>query len=175
MTAHLTREHGDGERSWQRAVTEPRALYEHDQDQDEDEAESLGAGEAVIPDALLYYRSRGTGGADNSGDGGSMLRAFVEVDRATMGPERLAAKLGAYACLHQYVPTPPPGARHRLAGQEPARETGGGGTRCSRGCCSSWTAPDPPASTPGLRLCGPLPEDSDRPRYCATFPSWPHP
>ncbi|GGJ60117.1 replication-relaxation family protein [Streptomyces brasiliensis] len=59
---------------------------------------ALGGGEAVIPDALLYYRS--------CGDGGSMLRAFVEVDRATMGPERLAAKLGAYARLHAYVPTP---------------------------------------------------------------------
>jgi hypothetical protein len=60
----------------------------------------LGGGEAVIPDALLYYRSRGTRGADKSGDsedGGAMLRAFVEVDRATMGPERLAAKIHAYA------------------------------------------------------------------------------
>ncbi|MET9913554.1 hypothetical protein ABZZ74_43565 [Streptomyces sp. NPDC006476] len=35
-----------------------------------------------------------------------MLRAFVEVDRATMGPERLAAKLTAYARLHDYIPTP---------------------------------------------------------------------
>ncbi|WP_327188292.1 hypothetical protein [Streptomyces sp. NBC_01334] len=35
-----------------------------------------------------------------------MLRAFLEVDRATMGPERLASKLRAYARLHQYVPTP---------------------------------------------------------------------
>ncbi|MEU6291736.1 replication-relaxation family protein [Streptomyces sp. NPDC046988] len=80
----------------------------------------LGGGEAVIPDALLYYRSHGTGagGADGSGDGGSMLRAFVEVDRATMGPERLAAKLGAYARLHAYVPAPPPGTRPRLAVQE---------------------------------------------------------
>ncbi|MGI5135588.1 MULTISPECIES: replication-relaxation family protein [unclassified Streptomyces] len=58
---------------------------------------SLG-GEAVIPDAHLYYRT--------SNHGGSMLRAFVEVDRATMGPERLAVKLGAYARLHTYVPTP---------------------------------------------------------------------
>ncbi|MGV9291020.1 replication-relaxation family protein [Streptomyces sp. NPDC003719] len=77
---------------------------------------SLGSGEAVIPDALLYYRSHVTSGADNSRDGrdgGAMLRAFVEVDRATMGPERLAAKLGAYARLHQYVPTPPPGARQQ--------------------------------------------------------------
>ncbi len=84
----------------------------------------LGGGEAVIPDALLYYRSRGTGtgtgGADGSGsgDGGSMLRAFIEVDRATMGPERLAAKLGAYARLHAYVPAPPPGTRPRLTVQE---------------------------------------------------------
>ncbi|MEV7797058.1 replication-relaxation family protein [Streptomyces sp. NPDC087512] len=83
---------------------------------------SLGGGEAVIPDALLYYRSSGTDGTDNSGDDGSMLRAFVEVDRATMGPERLAAKIHAYARLHQYVPTPLPGARHRTAGQEPTRE-----------------------------------------------------
>ncbi|MFC7994367.1 replication-relaxation family protein [Streptomyces pilosus] len=78
----------------------------------------LGGGEAVIPDALLYYRSRGTGSAESGEGGGSMLRAFVEVDRATMGPERLAAKLGAYARLHQYVPAPPPGTRHQLAVQE---------------------------------------------------------
>ncbi|GHB79810.1 hypothetical protein GCM10010377_82310 [Streptomyces viridiviolaceus] len=71
----------------------------------------LGSGEAVIPDALLYYRCA---------DEGVMLRAFVEVDRATMGPERLAAKIHAYARLHQYMPAP--GARHRPAGQEPARE-----------------------------------------------------
>jgi hypothetical protein len=78
----------------------------------------LGGGEAVIPDALLYYRSHDTGTADSSRDGGAMLRAFVEVDRATMGPERLAAKLGAYARLHQYVPAPPPGTRRSLAVQE---------------------------------------------------------
>jgi hypothetical protein len=61
---------------------------------------SLGSGEAVIPDALLFYR-RGREGGD-----GAMLRAFVEVDRATMGPERLAAKLTAYARLHRYTPAP---------------------------------------------------------------------
>ncbi|MFI5474568.1 replication-relaxation family protein [Streptomyces cacaoi] len=61
----------------------------------------VGGGDAVIPDALIYYQ-RGRQG----GGGGSMLRAFLEVDRATMGPERLAAKLRAYARLHQYVPTP---------------------------------------------------------------------
>ncbi|MEU9737429.1 replication-relaxation family protein [Streptomyces sp. NPDC048002] len=65
---------------------------------------SLGAGEAVIPDALLYYRHGKRGR-------GSMLRAFVEIDRATMGPERLAAKIGAYARLHDYVPAPPVGRR----------------------------------------------------------------
>ncbi|MEW2267064.1 replication-relaxation family protein [Streptomyces sp. NPDC047853] len=74
----------------------------------------IGSGEAVIPDALLYYRC---GPAD--GDTGSMLRAFVEVDRATMGPERLAAKLPAYERLHRYVPVIP-GRRPTL--QEPAVE-----------------------------------------------------
>jgi hypothetical protein len=75
----------------------------------------VGNGEAVIPDALLFYR-RGS----RDGDGGSMLRAFVEVDRATMGPEQLAAKLTAYARLHRYVPAP--GRRQRLAFQEPLEE-----------------------------------------------------
>ncbi|WP_405953445.1 replication-relaxation family protein [Streptomyces phaeochromogenes] len=72
----------------------------------------IGSGEAVIPDALLYYRH-------GSADDGSMLRAFVEVDRATMGPERLAAKLTAYARLHGYVPSVP-GRRPTI--QEPALE-----------------------------------------------------
>ncbi|WP_330323476.1 replication-relaxation family protein [Streptomyces pseudovenezuelae] len=63
---------------------------------------SLGNGEAVIPDALLYYRTSESGG-DEDGRG-VMRRAFVEVDRATMGPERLAAKLTAYARLHSYAP-----------------------------------------------------------------------
>ncbi|TQJ37063.1 protein involved in plasmid replication-relaxation [Streptomyces sp. SLBN-115] len=60
----------------------------------------IGGGEAVIPDALIYYQRGSRNG------GGSMLRAFLEVDRATMGPERLAAKLRAYARLHQYAPAP---------------------------------------------------------------------
>ncbi|MCX5095859.1 replication-relaxation family protein [Streptomyces sp. NBC_00365] len=74
----------------------------------------IGSGEAVIPDALLYYKR---GPAD--GDNGAMLRTFVEVDRATMGPERLAAKLPAYERLHRYVPVVP-GRRPTL--QEPALE-----------------------------------------------------
>ncbi|MFF4838387.1 replication-relaxation family protein [Streptomyces sp. NPDC001315] len=75
----------------------------------------VGGGEAVIPDALLYYR-RGPG----DGDGGAMLRAFVEVDRATMGPERLAAKLGAYERLHRYAAVPV--GRRRSFNQEPVEE-----------------------------------------------------
>ncbi|NMI55687.1 MULTISPECIES: replication-relaxation family protein [unclassified Streptomyces] len=76
----------------------------------------IGSGEAVIPDALMYYRC---GPAD--GDNGAMVRAFVEVDRATMGPERLAAKLPAYERLHRYMPTIP-GRRRPTIGQEPALE-----------------------------------------------------
>ncbi|MDQ1041596.1 hypothetical protein QFZ75_008098 [Streptomyces sp. V3I8] len=74
----------------------------------------LGSGEAVIPDALVYYRTREAGGA--------MVRAFVEVDRATMGPERLAAKVAAYARLHRYVPVP--GGRHRGYGTQLATQQG---------------------------------------------------
>ncbi|WP_307160930.1 replication-relaxation family protein [Streptomyces rishiriensis] len=61
----------------------------------------IGGGEAVIPDALLYHQR----GSRNGGEG-SMLRAFLEVDWATMGPERLVSKLRAYARLHQYAPAP---------------------------------------------------------------------
>ncbi|MFJ9634876.1 replication-relaxation family protein [Streptomyces sp. NPDC101175] len=74
----------------------------------------IGSGEAVIPDALLYYRHGPAGG-----EGGSMVRAFVEVDRATMGPERLAAKLTAYDRLFHYVSVVP-GRRPTV--QEPAVE-----------------------------------------------------
>ncbi|MFI9772894.1 replication-relaxation family protein [Streptomyces sp. NPDC052415] len=68
----------------------------------------LGGGEAVVPDALLYYQRRG-----QDGGGGSMLRAFVEVDRATMGPERLAAKITAYERLYRYMPASVPAGRAR--------------------------------------------------------------
>ncbi|MEU1457368.1 replication-relaxation family protein [Streptomyces avermitilis] len=78
----------------------------------------VGGGEAVIPDALVYYRS----GAGHDGDGSAMLRAFLEVDRATMGPERLAAKLGTYARLHRYVPAPAGVSRPTAGGTEPGRE-----------------------------------------------------
>ncbi|WP_328876793.1 replication-relaxation family protein [Streptomyces sp. NBC_00299] len=77
---------------------------------------SLGSGEAVIPDALLYYRRGRTGS-----DGWSMLRAFVEVDRATMGPERLASKIIAYERLYRHVPVAvgrPRAAVHQLPTEE---------------------------------------------------------
>ncbi|MEU1201194.1 replication-relaxation family protein [Streptomyces sp. NPDC005813] len=77
---------------------------------------SLGSGGAVIPDALLYYQ----GGSRNSGRG-SMLRAFIEVDRATMGPERLSAKIGAYERLYRYAPVPFGRSRRGLS-EDPARE-----------------------------------------------------
>lgn len=70
----------------------------------------LGNGEAVIPDALLYYR--------RSQGGGGLLWAFVEVDRATMGPERLAAKLTVYARLHRYAPAPVARPPHTADGGE---------------------------------------------------------
>ncbi|PWJ07765.1 hypothetical protein DKG34_10050 [Streptomyces sp. NWU49] len=99
----------------------------------------LGGGEAVIPDALLYYQRRsadGASGADGAhrtddaggaGDtegtrGGVMLRAFVEVDRAPMGPERLAAKLSSYARLHRYAPAPAARPRQQPFPQ-PVQET----------------------------------------------------
>lgn len=79
-----------------------------------------GSGEAAIPDALLYYRCHRC--RDSGGSGGAMLRAFVEVDRTTMGPERLAAKLTAYARLHTHVPAPAPDARRRPVALEPLQE-----------------------------------------------------
>ncbi|MFF7130494.1 replication-relaxation family protein [Streptomyces sp. NPDC008240] len=59
----------------------------------------LGDGEKVIPDAVMHYTVTGE-------DQRTKLRAFVEVDRATMGSERLAAKLIEYARLWSYAPQP---------------------------------------------------------------------
>ena len=142
----------------------------------------LGSGEAVIPDALLYYQRHpansahhtagmdygdGAGGADGTGStggtdggngegndvrGGVMLRAFVEVDRATMGPERLAAKLGHYARLHSYThPHPWPDSGNNFSPNQ-HRRPGASATPSSPACCSSSTGPAPQvlrtASTP---------------------------
>ncbi|MFE5753837.1 hypothetical protein ACFQ7M_38295 [Streptomyces massasporeus] len=62
----------------------------------------------------------------DTGRARSPLRAFVEVDRATMGPERLTAKLSAYERLHRYVPVVP-GRWPTL--QDRAWRSGGGATR----------------------------------------------
>ncbi|MFD3622830.1 replication-relaxation family protein [Streptomyces sp. NPDC058676] len=145
----------------------------------------LGSGEAVIPDALPYYRS---GSAD--ADSWSMRRAFVEVDRATMGPERLAAKITAYARLHQLErrhPSGGPGLTRSWTSRCTAAvgAIGAGGT----GALSGWAlmvssrrvSPSPcaPALTANQTIgqhcwswpqSGVLPEpgESGRPR-CNTF------
>lgn len=50
-------------------------------------------GQAVVPDALLHYRT-------GSGWRGPVFRAFVDVDRATAESGRLGARLAAYARLY---------------------------------------------------------------------------
>ncbi|MBK3644545.1 hypothetical protein [Streptomyces sp. MBT33] len=48
-----------------------------------------------------------------------MLLAFGNVDRATTAPKRLAAKLTAYARLHDYVPTPVSRPQPQVTGPPP--------------------------------------------------------
>ncbi|GGP80663.1 replication-relaxation family protein [Streptomyces melanogenes] len=62
-------------------------------------AHPLSDGERVIADAVMHYTLV-------EGDERTKLRAFVEVDRATMGSERLASKLIEYARLWSYEPQP---------------------------------------------------------------------
>nr|WP_030181118.1 replication-relaxation family protein [Streptomyces sp. NRRL S-813] len=59
----------------------------------------LSDGERIITDAVMHYTLM-------EGDERTKLRAFVEVDRATMGSERLASKLIEYARLWSYEPQP---------------------------------------------------------------------
>jgi hypothetical protein len=59
----------------------------------------IGEGERVAADAVLHYTAI-------TGDQRRKLRAFVEVDRATMSGERLAVKLIDYARLWTYQPQP---------------------------------------------------------------------
>ncbi|SEG85718.1 Replication-relaxation [Actinacidiphila yanglinensis] len=56
----------------------------------------------LIPDAVLRYTHRGTARQ-------TLMTFFIELDRATMNPGRLAAKLRAYARYQTYIPAPPPG------------------------------------------------------------------
>jgi hypothetical protein len=57
----------------------------------------LNDGEKVITDAVLHYTPIRPGQR-------TTLRTFIEVDRATMGSERLATKLIDYARLWAYEP-----------------------------------------------------------------------
>ncbi|MGW3038141.1 replication-relaxation family protein [Streptomyces sp. NPDC001178] len=59
----------------------------------------LSDGERIITDAVMHYTL-------TEGEERTKLRAFVEVDRATMGSERLASKLIEYARLWSYEPQP---------------------------------------------------------------------
>ncbi|MFJ2745430.1 replication-relaxation family protein [Streptomyces sp. NPDC087440] len=63
-------------------------------------AHQLSDGERLIADALLRYTV-------TQGEVRSKLRAFVEVDRATMSSERLASKLIEYARFRTYEPVQP--------------------------------------------------------------------
>ncbi|MEU1273607.1 replication-relaxation family protein [Streptomyces sp. NPDC005799] len=58
---------------------------------------AIGDGERVIADAVLHYTAL-------EGTERRKLRAFIEVDRATMSSERLAVKLIDYARLWSYQP-----------------------------------------------------------------------
>ncbi|TVZ84775.1 protein involved in plasmid replication-relaxation [Streptomyces sp. BK340] len=59
----------------------------------------LSDGERIITDAVMHYTLIGD-------EERTKLRAFVEVDRTTMGSERLASKLIEYARLWSYEPQP---------------------------------------------------------------------
>ncbi|MFF7705264.1 MULTISPECIES: replication-relaxation family protein [Streptomyces] len=68
---------------------------------------SAGGERALIADALLRYTRTSPTRA--------LLRAFVEVDRATESSERLASKVITYARFHSHVPV----AGRREAGGDP--------------------------------------------------------
>ncbi|GAA3876801.1 hypothetical protein GCM10022207_48630 [Streptomyces lannensis] len=125
---------------------------------------SLGGGEALIPDALLYYRRQ----AKDRG-GWSMLRAFVEVDRATMGPsaspQKSAPTSGCTGTSPRLSADPGPAASYRW-------RNGSVGIPCSRGYCSSLTALDPPASTTASVPSTQAPS-SRTSTSCAACPCWP--
>lgn len=69
---------------------------------------AIGDGERVVADAVMHYTLI-------DGQQRRKLRAFVEVDRATMSSERLAAKLIEYARLWTYAPQSA-GRRRQTAG-----------------------------------------------------------
>jgi hypothetical protein len=69
----------------------------------------LSDGERIITDAVMHYTLI-------EAEERTKLRAFVEVDRATMGSERLASKLIEYARLWSYEPQPVGRPRTRQPG-----------------------------------------------------------
>lgn len=121
----------------------------------------IGSGEAVLPEPLLYYPARPA-----DGERGSMLRAFVEADRATMGPERLAAKLTAYPSTS--IATCPQSRDVGRPSRNRCWRSGGGAIRSSLASCSSWTAPDPPVSRTVSGPCAREPDRRRRPASCTT-------
>ncbi|MEU0853362.1 replication-relaxation family protein [Streptomyces flaveolus] len=70
---------------------------------------SIGEGERVTADAVMYYTATGP-------EHRQKLRAFIEVDRTTMSSERLAVKLIDYARLFQYEAQPVGRRRPNTAG-----------------------------------------------------------
>ncbi|MFI9730937.1 replication-relaxation family protein [Streptomyces sp. NPDC052092] len=70
---------------------------------------SIGEGERVTADAVMYYTLTGP-------DHRQKLRAFIEVDRTTMSSERLAVKLIEYARLFQHEAQPVGRRRTHTAG-----------------------------------------------------------
>nr|BEK62789.1 hypothetical protein KPHV_00160 [Kitasatospora purpeofusca] len=106
----------------------------------------------VRPDGLLHYGRTAADGARR------VNLAFVEVDRATMGGPRLAAKLNAYA---RYWATAPLPAGMRAGTIEAVQ--GGRKPLWERrypafpGCCSSSPAPARPASPTGPTTWRPPP------------------
>ncbi|MBY8889228.1 replication-relaxation family protein [Streptomyces sp. PTM05] len=58
----------------------------------------------LIPDAVLSY-------VHDTDGRRRMLTYFLEIDRATESPLKLAAKVRAYARYLDYIPLPPPGRR----------------------------------------------------------------
>ncbi|MEN1882163.1 replication-relaxation family protein [Streptomyces mirabilis] len=103
----------------------------------------IGSGEAVIPDALLYYKRRP---ADD--DNGAMLRAFEKSTGPPWAPNASPPNCPRTGASTATCPRSG-GAAGRPSARSRNRRTGGGTTHCSRGCCSSWTAPDPPTSRTG--------------------------
>lgn len=73
---------------------------------------SIGEGERVVADAVLHYTVV-------RGEQRRKLRAFVEVDRATMSGERLAVKPIEYARPQRYEAQPV--GRRRRGAAEPGR------------------------------------------------------